>query len=1442
MLFPDEFRSNREVEALLAEQDEREKLNSPDGFSLHRSIQVVKDHARKAIRDSGGLVKKAKRTYWRGLKVSRRAKAKMGKAFRGASQRKFATDSPSLGSKEDESEITFLGVPLITGDPDLGLEQLNSLLKEQRSAENLSKLISIAWKHLGAVESLRALVEEYSDLISELDDQAKSILELASGLTRLASGRVEIPSASAGAAYIAEPRRIMYAVHSTPVFNSNGYSTRTKGIAEGMAALGIDCHVVARPGYPWDSSTDAPSPPMRLNIAASNGINYSHLPGRGIRDTPADKYAIIAADAFVREARRIRPEIIVAASNHINALPALIAARRLGIPFVYDVRGLWEVTGASLKAGWGASENYRIAVSLETLVATHADAVLAITGQVKDELVRRGVDAQRITLAPNAVDILRMQAFPRFKPFADQHGIRSDVPVIGYAGSLVEYEGINDLIAASRRLHNKGVDHQLVVAGSGEQERLLEQAEKELGSDRVRFLGRLPISDMPAFFSTFDIMACPRRSLPVTEMVSPLKPLEAFGAMKAVIVSDVAPQVDLAGCDGERALICEAGNVESLAEKMEMVINDEGLRRALGRRARSWVTEFRKWTDTAGAFGAAIELAKTNGLPRSESRVISDLRVGIIADEFTSKTLAHSFRTTPLSKSSWKDQLAQDDFDLIFIESAWSGNGGEWHRAVGYYSDEESRDIFGVIELARSLGVPTIFWNKEDPIHFNRFVRTAQQCDHVFTTDSNMIPRYLNGNSVKCRTASALPFYAEPVIHNPLMGSRPMENTAAYAGTFYGDRYEKRSKELVGLLRAAQSIGLVIYDRQLSNPESPYHFPEEFSESVRGSLPYDEVLDSYKSHLANINVNSVTDSPTMFSRRVVEVAASGGVVISGSGRGITESIGNVIPSSKSRKFWRALLAKWQGSLVARQHEAWRQMRVVYRAHTTKSAMALMMRTIGIPARLDLTPSYCVAISALALDRLEELESQSVLPKQVLFDGCTPNADDVQLCHRLGIEAIYSREDVYADWYGELPPGPIDRTFYEDVLLPLRFLNPSHIYYRWVSDSDQTFAQVEKLSEEDSSEPVGLALVAMDPRDSVDGKISVSLVASDQVRTAEEHGLGGAPEQHHKDGPSTVLIASHDLKFATTLIRSLKHAGHEVLIDKWESHTKHDEEISRELLGKADVIFCEWGLGNLVWYANNKLPHQRLVCRVHSQEIRLPYLRRTNFSRVNKVIFVGELIRSSAVTLSRVPYSKTEVIPNGVDVRSLNLPKQPDARFNLGFVGVVPSTKRLDLAIDLIEKLISVDSRYKLFIKGKSYREYPWMVQREEESNRYLELERRIEALNEQHPGAITYDGYGHDMAQWFSKIGVAVSTSDFESFHLTLADGAASGAVPVSLMWPGAEYIYPPSWLYDSVDSMANAILGLDPNADRSSDRKYVIENFDEQKVVPEIIREILGR
>ncbi|MHA7221491.1 glycosyltransferase [Arthrobacter sp. RHLT1-20] len=1311
----------------------------------------------------------------------------------------------------------------------LSREHLLGQFEAEPSRGSALKLISHDYFVRGAILEPAEFILRNAVLLADLAGSDLALVQNILGQRELLNKEQFLSPRQPNAGYLAERNRIMYCAHSTGHFNSNGYSTRTGGVVGGLQAKGEDVLVVARPGYPWDSKIDVEISSKERFEREINGVTHIFNPGPSWTADRLDYYLAEAVDVYVREAQRNRVSLIQSASNYVTALPALMAARRLGIPFAYEVRGLWEITQLSNNPQWGETDRFKLAVGLETLVAKESDLVLAITSQVRDELVRRGVDPSSISLMPNSVDTDTFAPMPVFEPLRRKLGLADTTTVVGYAGSLVAYEGLEDLLDAAKIILDEGLDVTLVIVGDGVQLPELKRRAVELGiAESVKFTGRVPAGEIPDYVSLFDIMPCPRRRLPVTEMVSPLKPLEAMAGAKALILSDLAPLRDLAGPGQARALLSEAGNPGSLAAAITVLAQDPERRASMGKRARLWAISERTWRSTGRKVVQAHGRAGNGAVPVT-ARKLSELTIGIIADEFTLEGLRGESTLVELRPDSWRRQLDAQPLDALLVESAWEGIDGLWKQKVGFYDDERFSTLRDILEHCNAVGVPTIFWNKEDPVHFNRFSRTSAHFDHVFTTDSDCIRRYKAEAGPRQRTVASLPFYAQPRLHNIVPSERPYDHSVAYAGSYYGDRYRARSAELASILDVAKNHGLSIYDRQHLNPESPYRFPDHLARYVRGGLSYVEMVDAYKSHPVHINVNSVDGSPTMFSRRVMEVAASGSAVLSGRGIGVEHMMNGLVPVIERSEDLDLLVTEWMNNEPARIRDAWLAYRHVHRGHTAAHRLAYILRTAGLTVDAPALPGYAVFVESLTPEIASALAVQTVQPDRIYStdDGAaadlpveivTDFSDAARMAHAEGLRFI-----------GFPGTGHRDRTVFEDMLTATSFGTWSSVA---ISTDDLDIAGL-GLARRGSAAEGSPLLRALDGTQD-DGQLCLrrELVTIDRgIQTRAIH------------RPKNVLVAGHDLKFATGIISELEALGHSVTIDKWTDHNKHDEEKSQRLLAQADVIFCEWTLGNAVWYSKNKSSHQRLVTRLHLQEISRPFVKDVSYAAVDEVVFVGKHILDVAVRDHRVPRQISRVIPNAVDTVELHQDKADGARFNLGFVGIVPARKRLDKALDVLKLLRIQDDRYRLFIKGKRPEDFAWMASRPEEMSFYEEQYRRIEA-DPLLVGAVTFDAQGDDMAGWYRKIGVVLSLSDFESFHLTLPDGAASGAVPASLAWPGADQIYPTSWLHADEGELAESISSLDDaswaHAARAA-QDYVGSHFDARDVLKALTGVILG-
>lgn len=404
----------------------------------------------------------------------------------------------------------------------------------------------------------------------------------------------------------------------------------------------------------------------------------------------------------------------------------------------------------------------------------------------------------------------------------------------------------------------------------------------------------------------------------------------------------------------------------------------------------------------------------------SYSPVFEGLKVATILDDFSALSWGFEFRTLPITPESWRGVLESEKPDFLLVESAWAGNGGAWQ----YYLTGESAPRTAVRELlayAKEQGIPSVFWNKEDPPHFEDFLGTAALFDVVFTSDSAMIPRYRQ--ELGHDRVYPLAFAAQPAVHNPVRPHHGVaERGVAFAGSYFAHKYPERRDQMDYLLNGA-SAGAAqagepfeIFSRFLGEDER-YQFPQPLTKHVVGSQSYQQMLVAYKAYKVFLNVNSVVDSPSMCARRVFEILASGTPVLTSP----SAAIGNYFDETmiqvaatqdEARQATRALLASGEyrdRQVHLAQRRIWSQHTYSHRALTILDALVGAGKLTG-PFTLE-RPSVSVIASTCRPKHvehlLEQVGQQTVNAELVLLThGFTLDESTVQeLTRTAGIERV-----------------------------------------------------------------------------------------------------------------------------------------------------------------------------------------------------------------------------------------------------------------------------------------------------------------------------------------------------------------------------------------------------------------------------------------------------
>lgn len=376
--------------------------------------------------------------------------------------------------------------------------------------------------------------------------------------------------------------RLLYVAQSARPYDINGYTARTHELLRALQEDG-DVHVCTRCGYPWDRHREA-SPAREDGFFSTlvDTVRYLHLPAPRNNSLTAI-YAGRAAHSLEALCRKIRPAVIHASSNHVNALPALIVAKRLGIPFQYEIRGLWELSRLANNPDYKRSHNLALGLELEGYVARRADRVFVIS----EELARYArenwrIEENRLVFLPNCVNPQRFTGEER-----TEQGHRH--PILGYAGSLVAYEGLDILLHALKLM---GSPPHLEIVGDGAARTSLEALASSLGLlDTVVFFGRVSPKEAIKRLKSWDMVCLPRRADMVCQLIPPLKLVEAMAMGKAILVPDLPLFREETGNLGN---FFEPQNPQSLALVLANLLQDRDWTRQ-GKQNKQYVLERRLW-------------------------------------------------------------------------------------------------------------------------------------------------------------------------------------------------------------------------------------------------------------------------------------------------------------------------------------------------------------------------------------------------------------------------------------------------------------------------------------------------------------------------------------------------------------------------------------------------------------------------------------------------------------------------------------------------------------------------------------------------------------------------------------------------------------------------------------------------------------------------------
>ena len=385
--------------------------------------------------------------------------------------------------------------------------------------------------------------------------------------------------------------------HSIPLHS--GYTFRTAAILREQRALGWETfHLTS----PKQGKTAA-------EVEDVDGLRFYRCPVPEAGPAGINELRLMrATEARLEQlARELKPDVLHAHSPVLNAIPAIRVGKRLGIPVVYEIRAFWEDAAVDHGTTAEGSIRYRATRAMETWALKRVDHAFTICEGLRADIVARGIPAAKVTVIPNAVDIEGFQLSGDPDPeLRHQLGLEG-CTTVGFVGSFYAYEGLDLLLDAFPALLQKRPDLRLLLVGGGPQDANLKAQAQRLGvADKVVFTGRVPHSEVSRYYDQIDLLAYPRHSMRLTELVTPLKPLEAMAQGRLFVASDVGGHKELIR-DGETGKLFKAGSAEALAAAIDDMLDHRERWPAMREAGRHFVEEVRNWKNSVANYVAVYE-------------------------------------------------------------------------------------------------------------------------------------------------------------------------------------------------------------------------------------------------------------------------------------------------------------------------------------------------------------------------------------------------------------------------------------------------------------------------------------------------------------------------------------------------------------------------------------------------------------------------------------------------------------------------------------------------------------------------------------------------------------------------------------------------------------------------------------------------------------------
>ncbi|QPG06018.1 glycosyltransferase [Salinimonas marina] len=1291
--------------------------------------------------------------------------------------------------------------------------------------------------------------------------------------------------------------RIAYIVSHGASYASNGYAVRTQGVAKALNEHGYETLCMVRPGRPWELDKDT-------TIGAEeivDGVRYIHSGNdKDFIATKAEAHLKKSAEYFKELFYVYRPEFVIAASDFKIGLPALIAAKQLGIPFFNEVRGFWEMSRIAREPEYEGTNSYKRQIERDTFVAQQANAVFTLSETMRTELAKRGVDKQKVYLLPNGVSKLPVLNGVNTALKASL-GIQPDEKVIGFIGSINAYEGLDTLIAACQQLIDHGNKIKLLLVGDSQplNSVLGDKYTSNISSNLPWLIqvGRVPHEKVGDYYSLVDTIVIPRKKLRVCEVVPPLKIAEALSFNQRLVVSNLPPLLECTE-NYDDAQCFQAGDAIRLKETIEytLTINPQYEKSELlfSSKIGTLVYELKKNNNS----NFLVKYTDRSVEPSEQSFEYQNLPY--------SKTLNVNFETcfSGVRRTQWSrvkvkstkaisvviyPKKAITEKSVILIIRYLDKNGKEFapkdrdsylSKKHGYFRYlPEINNRKGLVTFNLSNDVESVVFsflninNEKVEIYKADIVKECR--DKKLNTDLNIqhqkVFDFIHKNKIKNdKTLKSRVIIYGDISPNVLDGSSiwltsitNIVSSNSPAILLLKDNI-KNEKVVSNIKRLNQltiiqpkDIGCIapfdIYSATEALSLLNAHLPKLTALITRGvdfsfeiskrkdftGMHYPYLTDFYEINDSGfslvdekvakvkeivLNARKVLYQTPDIKRKIEEILgykADGFILPPSIPDEFIKFKNNNIANNKVINIGYAGKVQLRWGVIELIEEIERQIKKGrhIRLHIATGKIfgkgeigSLFVQKVKQLLQQDYITLYDSLSREGAVELMSRMDLVWCYRDPILEDSTLELSTKLVETAALGKPCIAYRSNINKQFLGQ------DYPFLIDSLSDLTYLLES-----FESLKKESLESLNKLSYK-ISESYTFTALQRKLRDELE-------VVSDSPRVRKK-----------------IAVSGHDLKFIYSYISYLRTQGAEVCIDPWEWGRGVNLDISEYYSDWAEVILCEWGLANLVWHADNKKSGKKLIARLHAQEIRRKAAQfgyAVKADNVDSWIFVSPVILNKAIQMFGLDRKKVHYVPNWVGENRF-FDSKSEVRTRLGMVGIVPTSKRFDRALDLVSALNSKGLKVDLYCKGHRPEDLPFMSApgRKHELEYYQENYKRIDE-NPNLKGHVFFDEWGNDVEIWYRKISFILSPSDNESFHYALADGVMAGCIPIIWPWEGAEATYKKEWVIEDIEEAVEKVesfLLMSP-ADlrdyRIKARSFITDSYYEETVFLEFNKHI---